>query len=146
MYWNKHETRKFHANFYFLKRIDSARIDFAAQNTISACCLLFARQKMNWWSQTGSNRRPEACKATALPTELWPLSNFGEAERQNTNAHYSTILALSLICFANVTGAPFLALPKMGLVGRGRFELPTSRLSVVRSNQLSYRPLFCASA
>ena len=23
-----------------------------------------------WWSQTGSNRRPEACKATALPTEL----------------------------------------------------------------------------
>ena len=28
-----------------------------------------------WWSQTGSNRRPEACKATALPTELWP--HFG---------------------------------------------------------------------
>jgi hypothetical protein len=27
-----------------------------------------------WWSQTGSNRRPEACKATALPTELWPLT------------------------------------------------------------------------
>src|SRR3954453_11154199 len=25
-----------------------------------------------WWSQTGSNRRSEACKATALPTELWP--------------------------------------------------------------------------
>ncbi len=32
-----------------------------------------------WWSQTGSNRRPEACKATALPTELWPhnkVTNF----------------------------------------------------------------------
>ena len=27
---------------------------------------------LGWWSQTGSNRRPEACKATALPTELWP--------------------------------------------------------------------------
>ena len=26
-----------------------------------------------WWSQTGSNRRPQACKASALPTELWPL-------------------------------------------------------------------------
>ena len=26
-----------------------------------------------WWSQTGSNRRPRACKARALPTELWPL-------------------------------------------------------------------------
>jgi hypothetical protein len=28
-----------------------------------------------WWSQTGSNRRPPACKAGALPTELWPLRN-----------------------------------------------------------------------
>ena len=27
----------------------------------------------HWWSQTGSNRRPPACKAGALPTELWPL-------------------------------------------------------------------------
>ena len=26
----------------------------------------------NWWSQTGSNRRPPACKAGALPAELWP--------------------------------------------------------------------------
>ena len=28
----------------------------------------------NWWSQSGSNRRPDACKATALPAELWPHS------------------------------------------------------------------------
>ena len=28
-----------------------------------------------WWSQTGSNRRPQACKASALPTELWPRLN-----------------------------------------------------------------------
>ena len=27
-----------------------------------------------WWSQTGSNRRPPACKAGALPAELWPLT------------------------------------------------------------------------
>src|SRR5215210_5988745 len=26
-----------------------------------------------WWSLSGSNRRPEACKATALPAELRPL-------------------------------------------------------------------------
>ncbi len=26
----------------------------------------------SWWSQSGSNRRPQACKASALPTELWP--------------------------------------------------------------------------
>ena len=25
-----------------------------------------------WWSQAGSNRRPPACKADALPAELWP--------------------------------------------------------------------------
>ena len=32
-----------------------------------------ARAGEGWWSQTGSNRRPHACKARALPTELWPL-------------------------------------------------------------------------
>ena len=26
----------------------------------------------HWWSRTGSNRRPPACKAGALPAELWP--------------------------------------------------------------------------
>jgi hypothetical protein len=31
-----------------------------------------------WWSQTGSNRRPHACKARALPTELWPQSDQPE--------------------------------------------------------------------
>jgi hypothetical protein len=29
-----------------------------------------------WWSQTDSNRRPQACKASALPTELWPRRNM----------------------------------------------------------------------
>ena len=32
-----------------------------------------------WWSQTGSNRRPPACKAGALPTELWPLQGGNRA-------------------------------------------------------------------
>ena len=30
-----------------------------------------------WWSQAGSNRRPSACKADALPAELWPLNLIG---------------------------------------------------------------------
>ena len=30
--------------------------------------------------------------------------------------------------------------PQKGMVGPGRLELPTSRLSGVRSNQLSYGP------
>jgi hypothetical protein len=53
-----------------------------------------------WWRQTGSNRRPHACKARALPAELCPLT----------------------------------------MVGLGRLERPTSPLSGVRSNHLSYRP------
>ena len=32
-------------------------------------------QSRVWWSQTGSNRRPPACKAGALPTELWPRAS-----------------------------------------------------------------------
>ena len=61
-----------------------------------------------WWSRTGSNRRPEACKATALPTELRPLIYYAQTLKS--------------------------------MVGLGRLELPTSRLSSARSNQLSYRP------
>jgi hypothetical protein len=63
-----------------------------------------ARRRQNagagWWRQTGSNRRPHACKARALPAELCPLT----------------------------------------MVGLGRLERPTSPLSGVRSNHLSYRP------
>ena len=69
-----------------------------------------------WWSQTGSNRRPDACKAPALPTELWP----------------------------HIKGCPAEAgryLPRLeGMVGLDRLELSTLRLSGVRSNHLSYRP------
>ena len=67
-----------------------------------------------WWRQTGSNRRPEACKATALPTELCP----------------------QLAIVPGEAGFP----ASQTMVGLGRVELPTSRLSSARSNQLSYRP------
>src|SRR6202049_3066651 len=30
------------------------------------------RSRRPWWSQGGSNPRPLACHASALPTELWP--------------------------------------------------------------------------
>jgi hypothetical protein len=78
-----------------------------------------ARNARNWWSQTGSNRRPEACKATALPAELWPLVRG--LPRDGVNA-------LDLLESTRL------------MVGLGRFELPTSRLSSARSNQLSYKP------
>ena len=32
------------------------------------------KKQQTWWSWTGSNRRPQACKARALPAELQPPS------------------------------------------------------------------------
>ena len=40
-----------------------------------AAANLFAISSVSWWSQTESNRRHPACKAGALPTELWPRSS-----------------------------------------------------------------------
>ena len=77
---------------------------------------------------TGSNRRPPACKAGALPAELIPLKKQCAVE----------------ICDA----ATRVATPKtnmalmVGLVG---LEPTTPALSRRCSNQLSYRPKPCAS-
>jgi hypothetical protein len=70
-----------------------------------------------WWSQTGSNRRPHACKARALPAELWPRTR-------------RRMLLPAMRRMRSIK-----------VVGLGRLELPTSRLSSARSNQLSYKPL-----
>ena len=32
---------------------------------------------LEWWSQSGSNRRPHPCKGCALPAELWPHFGMG---------------------------------------------------------------------
>ena len=79
---------------------------------------IVVRLKRRWWSQTESNRRPPECKSGALPTELWPRNPGFPPGRM-----------------------PCPALPQASMVGRGRVELPTSRLSGVRSNHLSYRPM-----
>src|SRR5215208_473410 len=55
-------------------------ITHAAVHPDCACELMFRGRLFEapsifdfiWWSQTGSNRRPHACKARALPAELWP--------------------------------------------------------------------------
>ena len=94
----------------FLFRKEKRRIIF--NRLIRSYLQNFGEEKLppkffSWWSQAGSNRRPPACKAGALPAELWPLDSQRE------------------------------------LVGLGGFEPPTSPLSGVRSNQLSYRPKSC---
>ena len=35
-------------------------------------CINVIYDKLFWWRMTGSNRRPPACKAGALPAELIP--------------------------------------------------------------------------
>ncbi len=44
------------------------------------------RRPMRQWSQPGSNRRPPACKAGALPTELWPRRDPSLAPRRLSTA------------------------------------------------------------
>ena len=41
-------------------------------------------ERSEWWSQTGSNRRPHACKARALPTELWPRIGWYALSRSSS--------------------------------------------------------------
>ncbi len=81
-----------------------------------------------WWSQTGSNRRPHACKARALPTELWPRRRTEDRERRTDNP-------------SSVVRCPSSDVRRPIMVGLGGLEPPTSRLSSARSNQLSYKPL-----
>lgn len=40
-----------------------------------------------WWSRTGSNRRPHACKARALPTELRPRVTDSRCGARRADAH-----------------------------------------------------------
>ena len=90
---------------------------------------------IKWWSRTGSNRRPEACKATALPTELRPhLFRAPNANNQTMPKASQGRMAAAHVCAK--------AVRRMShrMVGLGGLEPPTSRLSSARSNQLSYKP------
>ena len=71
--------------------------------------------------------------------DICPLETGG-AERDRTDDLLLAKQALSQLSYGPIMSrariSPELALAK--LVGQGRFELPTSRLSSARSNQLSY--------
>jgi hypothetical protein len=56
-----------------------------------------SRRIEKWWSQTESNRRPQACKASALPTELWPRRNTRIIEARTKCNAPATLAAHS--CF-----------------------------------------------
>ena len=87
--------------------------------------------------------RPEAASKTfvllkgrnpqCVGAHLWAgLEEDGGADRDRTGDPLLAKQVLSQLSYS----------PSLRMVGLGRFELPTSPLSGVRSNQLSYRPGF----
>ena len=86
----------------------------------------------NWWSQTGSNRRPHACKARALPTELWPLSFLKKGPRISSGARCACGLRPVRVHLAHVSFWPmshFVNEPAEGGKAKGR----RARLRVSRA-------------
>ena len=63
--------------FFIQKRVKIKFVIKYKYHLILISYLHFKKLLIGWWRRTGSNRRPIACKATALPTELRPLSNGG---------------------------------------------------------------------
>ena len=97
-----------------------------------------------WWRQTGSNRRPDACKATALPAELCPQTlQTGDCPDSNAISQPDRLPQIASDLRRLVP--PNVASQHLALVGLERLELSTSRLSSARSNQLSYRPIFATA-
>ena len=95
--------------------------------------------------QTGPWRARNTCAISLFhgrafkSKKLRPIGiTAGGARRDRTDDLLLAKQALSQLSYG-----PALRYPaKAGMVGLGRFELPTSRLSSARSNQLSYRPNF----
>ena len=100
--------------------------------------LSFHVRYLFWWSQAGSNRRPPACKAGALPAELWPHGS------RSSNSLKNSLESADLVDPAKgheaSTHSARIDL-REAMVGLGGLEPPASPLSGVRSNHLSYRPM-----
>ena len=102
----------------------------------------FPDLKSGWWRWGESNSWPPACKAGALPAELHPHSKshlsagFDPFESSRPGWSFPGFLFFVRSFPPGV---------RKEVVGLTRLELVTSRLSGVRSNQLSYRPIcnFC---
>ncbi len=96
---------------------------------------VLGKKTAKWWRWGESNSWPPACKAGALPAELHPhiclifhQRKFVQVVRLSDRRVYSYARERKRARWAN-------------LVGLSGLEPPTSRLSGVRSNRLSYRPM-----
>src|SRR5438477_9265524 len=80
------------------ERACSLRYDRACRAEAGVAC-------EGWWSQAGSNRRPLACHASALPAELWPRrlmpARLGRRAGQQNPEHSSGSIS-SLLVAADV--------------------------------------------
>ena len=65
-------------------------------------------KRLGKWSQPGSNRRPPACKAGALPIELWPRKTLWERGK-NRDKIKQRLLYYSRVARNVKGGADFLA-------------------------------------
>src|SRR6266478_1114604 len=75
---------------------------FATMDLGVACRAVACEASEGWWSQAGSNRRPLACHASALPAELWPLRPAAPWATRRQNPEHSSGLISSLLVAADV--------------------------------------------
>ena len=104
-----------------------------------------ASPSQTWWRRWGSNPRPQACKARALPTELRPRLGMPPVASVHDTAfpaRSTTGATHGRESNKRPSGDSAHAGAFIGekVVGPTRFELVTSRLSAGRSDQLSYGP------
>ena len=94
-----------------------------------------------WWRMTGSNRRPPACKAGALPAELiplWPLISGAWLRCSFPRGPEVHVVICALPCL--LLKAHLTLISPQAMVGLVGLEPTTPALSRRCSNQLSYRP------
>ena len=122
----------------------------------TCCCCLSPRV----WDQTSSKAslydversgrrttKVQGCQTCSLTMRRSLIGSsvvspeFGGARRDRTDDILLAKQALSQLSYGPITETRDCPASRRKLVGPGRLELPTSRLSGVRSNHLSYGPL-----
>ena len=83
-------------------------------------------------SRSCRTHRSAPCSPTTITCRLKKRENCGSGDKRGRTADF--LLAKQALYQLSYG-------PQKGMVGPGRLELPTSRLSGVRSNQLSYEPM-----
>ena len=62
------------------------------------------KKEFNWWSRSGSNRRPPECKSGALPTELRPRRNVDQSSVYERSGNEEQVLQ-KLFCVIYLNGS-----------------------------------------